>query len=253
MEYGRRQLKRRSKGPDVVELQIRLAGFRGTLPDGDFGPGTERQVIAFQRDYMRVKQPTGVADGDTLRAIDRFADEFPIDFRALACRCKACGGFGRGRYKGKFVAGQPRLEAYHRYEYPGVHRMLLWALRAAFFYMPEHRFVVTSCYRCSVDNERHGRASTNHHGKAIDIDIVLKAGEDKRTDMLKCDAARGRIVATADAQIGWGAPNRKALEPSSIAPTWIHYDVRCYEPKYLGDDMFCTSIRELDNRKPIRI
>jgi len=253
MDYGERELRRRSEGPDVVELQVRLAGFRGTVPDGDFGPGTERQVMSFQRDYMKLPEPSGVADGDTLRAIDRFAAEFPIDFAALRCQCRECGGFGQRRFKGLFTAGRPAAEAFHRYEYPGVHRMLLWAVRAAFFYMPEHRFVVTSCYRCGVDNERRGRSSTNHHGKAIDIDIVQKPGEDKRADMLKCDAARGRIVATADAQIGWSAPNRKALEPSSIAPTWVHYDVRCYEPKHLGDEMFCTTLEALDNRKPIRI
>ena len=34
-------LSRGTTGPDVVELQIRLAGFRGTMWDGIFGPGTE--------------------------------------------------------------------------------------------------------------------------------------------------------------------------------------------------------------------
>jgi hypothetical protein len=53
--------------------------------------------------------------------------------------------------------------------------------------------------------------------------------------MVKCDVVRGRIVATADSQIGSNAINRKALEPSSIVPTLIHYDVRCYEAKYLMD------------------
>ena len=130
--------------------------------------------------------------------------------------------------------------------------MLLWAVRAAFFYMPEHRFVITSGYRCSIDNASHGRTSTNHHGKAIDIDVVAKPGEDKQDDMVKCDAVRGRIVATADAQIGWNAVNRKALEPSSIAPTWVHYDVRCYEPKYLKDEYFCKTLKQLNNRRPIR-
>ena len=128
--------------------------------------------------------------------------------------------------------------------------MLLWAVRAAFFYLPQHRFVVSSCYRCSLDNRQHGRSSTNHHGKAIDLDIPLKAGESKRDDMLKCDAIRGRLVETAHAQVGWDAANRKALEPSHIAPTWVHYDVRCYEPKYLGDEMFCTTLKQLDSNVP---
>ena len=253
MAYGERVLRRRSKGADVVELQIRLAGFRGTLPDGDFGPGTERQVTSFQRDYMKLPEPSGVADGDTLRAIDRFADRYPIDFRKLRCPCGKCGGFGQGRFKRRYLPGRPKLEAYHRYEYPGVHRMLLWAVRAALFYMPQHKFVVTSCYRCEIDNQRRGRTSTNHHGKAIDLDIVLRPDQDKREDMILCDAARGRIVETADAQIGWSARNRKALEPSSIAPTWVHYDVRCYERKYLADAMFCTTSKALDARRPIRV
>lgn len=252
MEYGEREIRRGCKGADVVELQIRLAGFRGTLPDGDFGPGTERQVMSFQHDYMEMPQPTGIADRATVKAIDRFADEYPIDFKALKCPCGKCGGFGKGGFKGRYLAGQSRAEAFHLYEYPGVHRMLLWAVRAAFFYLDEHRFVITSGYRCSFENANHGRTSTNHHGKAIDIDIVAKPGEDKRDDMIKCDAARGRIVSTANAQVGWTAPNRKALEPSNIAPTWIHYDVRCYEPKYLKDEFFCRTQKALDNRRPVR-
>jgi hypothetical protein len=33
---------------DVVNLQVRLAGFRGTEPDGDFGPDTEFQEVSFK-------------------------------------------------------------------------------------------------------------------------------------------------------------------------------------------------------------
>jgi hypothetical protein len=250
--YGQRELRHGDQGPDVVELQTRLAGFRGTLPDGDFGGGTLRQVLSFQRDWMRMPQPTGVVDRATFEAIDAFADAFPIDFAALRCPCGQCGGFGQGRFRGQYRPGKPQVEAFHLYESPGMHRMLLWAVRGAFFHVPEHRFVITSGYRCAVDNANRGRTSTNHHGKAIDIDVVLAPGEDKETDMARCDAVRGRLVETADAQIGWLARNRKALEPANIAPTWIHYDVRCYEPKYLGDEAFCTDAASLDRRVPIR-
>lgn len=252
MDYGERELKRGCKGPDVAELQLRLAGFRGTVPDGDFGPGTERQVMNFRRDFMGEVRPSGVVDRDALRAIDRFAREFPINFSKLKCRCGSCDGFGQGRFRGKFAPGKPRIEAFYQYEYPGMHRMLLWAVRAAFFYHPEHEFVITSGYRCETDNRQHRRSSTNHRGKAIDIDVPLKRGEDKRDDMAKCDAIRGKIVETANAQIGWTASNLKSLEPSNIAPTWVHYDVRSYQSKYLKDAMFCTTLKELDNRKPIR-
>jgi hypothetical protein len=252
MEYAERELKRDCEGPDVAELQLRLAGFRGTMPDGEFGPGTERQVMNFQRDYMKVAAPSGKADAATLRAIDRFADAYPFDFGKLKCPCGECAGFGSGKDKGAYLAGHPKVEAYHLYEYPGMHRMLLWAVRGAFFYMPEHRFTINSAYRCRIDNQKHGRTSTNHHGKAIDIDIVPKAGECHADDKRQCDAARGCLVATADAQVGWGATNRKSLEPPDIAPTWVHYDVRSYEPKYLADPTFCTDSAGLDNRKPIR-
>ena len=50
--YGDRELKRGLRGADVTELQMRLAGFRGTLPDGIYGSGTELQVVAFLQDYM---------------------------------------------------------------------------------------------------------------------------------------------------------------------------------------------------------
>jgi hypothetical protein len=118
--------------------------------------------------------------------------------------------------------------------------------------MPQHRFTINSAYRCSFDNEKHHRTSTNHQGKAIDIDIVLRPGERNVDDKRNCDSARGRLVETANAQVGWGAPNRKSLEPPDIAPTWVHYDVRSYEPKYLADTLFCTSLAALNNRKAIR-
>lgn len=246
MTFGKSALKRGKKGDDVVELQMRLAGFRGTLPDGDFGPGTELQVVQFQKDYMKMAQPTGVADKDTLAATDRFAAEFPVDFGPLACPCGVCPGFGQGRFKGEYRPGKPKVEAFHLYEHPGIHRMLLWAVRALWFYLPQHNFVVTSGYRCGVRNEQKNRTSTNHCGKAIDVDVPRGPGEDKRDDERRCEAIRGVLVETAAAQVGWSARNRKALEPAHIAPTWVHYDVRCYDRKYLADKYFCTSAGQLD-------
>lgn len=246
MHYGARELHNGNEGPDVQELQMRLAGFRGTVPDGDFGPGTELQVVSFQRDYMGLDVPSGVADAATLAAIDEFARRYPFDFSQLACNCGECGGFGQGLYKGRYRSGMPRTEAYCRYEYPGLHRMLLWSVRALFFYLPEYQFRVTSGYRCSENNKQHGRSSTNHHGKAIDLDVPLQAGEDKRDDMLRCSRIRGLLVERANAQIGWSGSNRKSLEPDNIAPTWIHYDVRSYERKYLRDNFFCMDADSLD-------
>jgi len=108
------------------------------------------------------------------------------------------------------------------------------------------KFTITSGYRCSVNNEQKGRTSTNHHGKAIDVDASLLPGEDKRDDIKRCDRIRGLLVEHSNAQVGWLAKNRKSLEPAHIAPTWVHYDVRSYEKRFLADRFFCTTIEELD-------
>ena len=239
------ELQRDDRGDAVVELQMRLAGFRGTVPDGEYGPGTELQVRAFQRDWMKMESSHGRADPETIAAIERFGATYPVDFQSLRCACGVCPGFGRGKFKGSY-SQRGRSEAFHRYEYPGIHRMLLWAFRAAMFYADrsEWRLTINSGYRCSEDNRIHNRTSTNHHGKAIDIDILDPPS--KRIDMERCDALRGKLVETANAQIGWSGLNRKALEPADIAPTWVHYDVRSYEPKYLADIYFVTDQRVLD-------
>ena len=200
---------------------------------------------------MKMKTPTGIVDQKTMAAIDKFAEQYPIDFAALKCPCGVCGGFGQGRFKGEYLANQPKIEKNHLYEYSGIHRMILWAVRAVFFYVPDQKFVITSGYRCGVQNERTLRNSTNHRGKAVDIDVPGKPGEDKRDDMNRCDKIRGIIVEKSYAQIGWDAANRKSFEPSPIAPTWIHYDVRSYDPKYLEDRFFCKSLAELDNKQPL--
>lgn len=252
MEYGERIIGKDMQGPDVAELQTRLAGFRGTLPDGQFGSGTELQVQQFQVDVMKMASPTRVVDRATYLAIDEFARRFPIDFNQLKCPCGTCGGFGRKQFKGQYL-GAPGVEANHRYEYPGIHRMILWASRAAFFYHPQHRFSFSSGYRCSVDNLKHNRNTTNHCGKAVDLDIALGPNETKRDDADKCNAIRAKLVEVSSAQIGWAAKNRKAFEPSDIAPTWVHYDVRQYEPAYLQDEAFCTDTAGLDRLKPIKV
>ncbi|EFF75533.1 putative peptidoglycan binding domain protein [Achromobacter piechaudii ATCC 43553] len=249
-DYGSRPLSIGMQGADVEELQLRLAGFRGTLLDGEFGPGTTLQVSKFQADFMGKSSPSGVADTATFEAIDAFADNFSVDFSQLQCRCGECEGFGRGKFKGKYLGNQ-KTEAFHLYEYPGIHRMLLWAVRAARFYMPEHRFSFSSGYRCSADNQQHHRNTTNHCGKAVDLDIALRAGETKQDDAMKCHAIRGRLVELSNAQVGWAAKNRKSLEPDDVAPTWVHYDVRSYEPRYLEDRYFCRDLAGLNARAPI--
>ena len=245
MAYRDRPLAQGDKGDDVVELQMRLAGFKGTVPDGDFGPNTVTQVTTFQSEWMKMAQPTGRVDTDTFDAIDAFAAAHPVDFSPLKCKCGVCGGFGRGKFKDQYWSGDSE-EKFHRYEYPGIHRMLLWTYRAAMLHTKAQgwKLTINSAYRCSVDNQQHNRKSTNHSGKAIDIDVVNPASN--TIDRQRSNELRAILVETANAQIGWAGRNRKALEPADIAPTWVHLDVRCYDRKYLDDKYFVRDQAQLD-------
>jgi hypothetical protein len=238
--FGDTEIKRGDKGAAVTELQLRLAGFRGTLWDGSFGPGTELQVMCFQRDYMAQQQPSGRVDDETFNALFQFEQDFPVPLDPLRCPCGRCGGFGQGRFKDEYAPG-PQTEQNYKYEYPGIHKAILHSYRGAAFYLERAGFpppTVTSGYRCWINNRDKGRTSTNHMGKAIDLDFPLAAGESKRDDVTRCDAGRGVLVELANFQIGWTASNRKALEPANIAPTWIHMDVRNYDRKYLHERFF---------------
>lgn len=249
MAFGKNALYRGAKGAEVEELQLRLAGFYGTVWDGDFGPATEYQVMAFQRLYMKMNNPTGTVENDTFDAIERFVNEFPIDFIKLRCDCGECEGFGQERFKGEYRPEKAEIEAYHRYEYPGIHKAILHTYRATQFYVQEAGYdlpFITCGYRCWINNEIKGRKSTNHMGKALDCDFPMHSGENKRDDMNRCDAVRGILVEKSNFQIGWGAANRKALEPSNIAPSWIHMDVRSYAPRYLEERYFVKRPDELD-------
>ncbi len=249
MKLGDRALSKGIAGLDVAELQIRLAGFRGTVWDGSFGPGTELQVTTFQKDYMQIT-PTGIVDPNTITALIKFTQDFPVNFNNLKCPCGTCDGFGHGQYKSYYEPGKPQIEAYNKYEYPGVHKAIIHSFRALWFYGRKAGFgelTISSGYRCWVNNTQNSRTSTNHMGKAIDCDYPLKTGEDKRADCNRCNAARGLLVEKSNFQIGWLASNVKALEPSDIAPTWVHMDVRQMASNYLNDKYFIKNSNDLDS------
>lgn len=250
MSVSSKNLARGDSGKEVRELQLCLAGFRGTSWDGQFGPGTELQTITFQRDYMGMESPDGVAGPNTFKALKQFARDYPVRFAKLKCPCGACESFGQKRFNKKYRNGQEGVERYHRYEYPGIHKAILNTFRAAQFYLHKGGFdlpYLTSGYRCWINNEQKGRTSTNHMGKALDCDFPLRKGEDKRDDINRCDSARSILVEKCNFQIGWSGRNQKSLEPSNIAPSWIHMDVRSYDKVYLKDDYFVTSAAELNH------
>jgi hypothetical protein len=249
MTFNSETLQRGSRGLAVAELQIRLAGFRGTVWDGDFGPGTELQVMTFQKQHMALEAPSGVVDQTVFDSLESFAEEYPVNLEKLKCPCEECNGFGQGRFKGEYRK-EPHIEAFHKYEYPGIHKVILQSYRAVQFYAKSEGFdppFLTSGYRCHIRNQQKGRKSTNHMGKALDFDFPRKPGEDKRDDGIRCDKFRGLIVEKSNFQIGWNGRNKKSLEPSNIAPTWIHMDVRSLSKKYLQDNFFVTTTEELDS------
>lgn len=262
MTFGQRVLQRGDQGRDVTELQLRLAGFMGTVWDGVFGPLTEQQVRVFQRDVMAMATPTGVVDAAVYAALDAFAARFPISFAGnLGCTvCPhggggQCGGdrFGQGRFAG--VYHTEKVERAHQYEYPGMHKAVLHTYRAFAFYAEGAGLpapVITSGYRCHINNILKGRRSTNHMGKALDFSFSTAGTTlDLRTI---CEQARQLLVDKSFCQIRWAQPNQKALEPGVqerpgefTAPTWVHLDVREYDRlRYLAEAYFVRSAEALD-------
>lgn len=263
------------EGEAVQELRIRLAGFGGLLPGESFDDDTEDSVKQFEKDVMH-RVPTGKVDPAFAAALDMFASDWPIDVeKQLACPCvtarrrlQGCSGFGKGQFRGEYSPGheKDRNEAYHKYEYPGIHRSLLWAARALMFYATvdhknEIRFLkFSSGYRCHKDNEANHRTSTNHMGKAMDMQFSHWDGRkwivpDEAQTMKDANAMREVAKARMDAQSEWGESDRFALElggklgndkKHAHAPTWVHMDVRTWSARFREDSYFVRTASALD-------
>ena len=190
MKFGDRSLKKGDEGSDVVELQLRLAGFKGTVWDGKFGPKTERQVKQFQKDFMGMAAASGKVDDNTFTAIDDFAQQFKISFTE-PLTCIYCSrndgqfctreGFGQQRFRSIYLKSRSPIkldwsrlnqrqdeERRHQYEYPGMHKAVLHTFRAFQFYGSRDSIppaIITSGYRCHINNVRRSRTSTNHRAR----------------------------------------------------------------------------------------
>ena len=167
-------IKKGDKSELIREINIRLAGFGGNVPTDEFTDRTEKMIKQFQRDYMQVPE-TGKVCGNVLKAIDEFQVKYLIHFNDIKCKCGKCKGFGNEKFKAH-KQNSKIAEAYRKYEYPGIHRSLVWALRSVMFYCSSKEKelgysvkCVASGYRCDEDNKQHNRNTTNHMGKALDI------------------------------------------------------------------------------------
>jgi len=239
-------------GNVVLEINIRLAGFGGLLPTDKFTELTEKGVKQFQRDYMGLSGDniTGVVDYDTLVKIDEFSNKYGFDFNQTKCPCSRgevhtvipgyslCDGFGNGRKNVYIKQG---------IEYPGMHRSLLFILKALLFYFEytESSYSlekIDSGYRCYTDNERQSRKTTNHMGLALDLHFN-KNGErtysSEDMDIIRrnffCEYMGAPISDGVQRyNFGW-KKNQIGLEPRRFkddktgATSWVHVDIREFD------------------------
>ena len=257
-------IKKGETGDRVQELRIRLAGFGPLKPGHTFDEATEKSVKLFEKDVMGRSDPTGIVDTEFAKRLDLFATEWPIHFKQLECPCATCGGFGIGQNKGKYYRS-PELEKYHQYEYPGVHRCLLWGVRAIMFYCTiDHKNSIRfqkifSGYRCDVDNRSHGRPTTNHMGKAVDLHFETWVDNEwkRRTlsddaNFKSCNKIRELAAKRLKASTSWVPGGEFGLEPGGSrikqgeAYTWVHLDVREWDKAFLDDDFFVKTAADLD-------
>lgn len=237
-------IKKGDKNELVREMNIRLSGFGGNVPTDEFTDRTETSIKQFQKDYMKIT-PTGKVCGNTLKAIDEFGTKYSYTFSETACPCGTCGGYGDGSNKGEYTK-ETKTEAFHKYEYPGIHRSLFWALKAVMFYMEKDASAysvksISSGYRCRVDNKNKGRTSTNHMGKALDIHFNKNGVRTKVVADIEA-IRKDFFVKYLGSQYSWPAANKFSLETTDQgAGTWVHYDVRSFEATYLEDKYFAKT------------
>ena len=278
-------IKKGDKSELIREINIRLAGFGGNVPTDEFTDRTEKMIKQFQRDYMKVPE-TGKVCGDVLRAIDDFSLKYDIGslfWGQLKCSCSTkgkkatsklrdieemnnCDGFGDHTGKGTYKVGSE--EKNHKYEYPGIHRSLLFGLKALKFYFGQQKTYsldsISSGYRCRFKNF----STTNHQGKAIDIQFskgewAIRGQVYKNIEEL--EKMRDDIfIKYLDAKTSWTKSNHYGLEPIGLNSnnskiddnhtySWIHIDVREFESTYLEDKYFCKNNTDLNGKNIIQL
>lgn len=257
-------IKKGDKSELIRELNIRLAGFGGNVPTDEFTERTEKMIKQFQKDYMKVPE-TGKVCGNLLRAVDGFQTKFTIDVKQGKCPCGQCPGFGNGKNSNE-RNNSGILEMYRKYEYPGMHRIILWTQRAIQFYLANFEKdknlrvgLIFSGYRCVINNRQHGRGSTNHMGKASDLHIYKL--NDTSTTTENCNVVRDILIKYSGAKFRWNHNNGIALEADPrhkvkgdfVADTWVHYDVRTYDLKYLEDKYFAKTMIECNGKSIVQL
>jgi predicted chitinase len=284
---GKYCIKKGDKSELIREVNIRLSGFGGNVPTDVFTDRTEKMIKQFQKDYMKVPE-TGKICGNVLRAIDDFSTKFDISstfWGQIKCSCGTkgkeatsklrgtketnnCKGFGDGTGKGTYKS-TTKTEAFHKYEYPGLHRSLLFGFKALQYYFSLQKTYTidsfSSGYRCRFKNY----TTTNHQGKAIDMQFskgtwAIRGAQDKNLKELR-DMRDNIFVKYLGAQKEWPDKDKFSIEPIDLLYdknknprydhtfSWIHMDVREFSTEYLDDKYFCKSATELNGKSIVQI
>ncbi|OXA83898.1 glycoside hydrolase family protein [Flavobacterium hercynium] len=254
---GKYCIKKGDKNELIREINIRLAGFGGNVPTDEFTERTERMIKQFQRDYMKVPE-TGKICGNVLNAIDEFQRKYPINFDEIKCQCGTCNGYGKGRSHDQYQ-NSSILEAYRKYEYPGIHRSLVCAYRASVFYINKDKQLnyktkhIESGYRCHDHYIYRRDHTTNHCGKALDIhynflDTNMRASNIRNMNEIRKNIFMKYLGAKQD----WNS-GKDIFYLESWASTWVHLDVREFSQKYLTEDYFITNNKDLDGKQIVQL
>lgn len=152
-------------------------------------------------------------------------------------------------------------EGHHIYEYPGIHRSLLWAVRGLDFSLCQNeeikarRSKFEDGYRCAD----HWRKTTNHRGKAVVIHFETNANgkwdrppgiKEKTCNQIRALCQKANML---NASIDWDPKRSDCFSMESAATgatSWVHVDTRMFTPEYLNDRFFCLSL-DILNGKPM--
>ena len=196
-------------------IQLALTGFGAGVPDGIEGDKTKAAISLFKKEIMTD------SNSDIISSIKEFLGEnIPAPEQDYKCPCgdKDCRGFGDGENKDVYRKDK-EFEAFHQYEYPGIHIAIFCAVAYINYYAKKKYkstmdMTVTSGYRCHSDNEKKRRTSTNHMGKAIDAKIP-SAPQGEASKEFYHKFQKSLVESSPNAfQIRWESANKVSFEPA---------------------------------------
>jgi zinc D-Ala-D-Ala carboxypeptidase len=170
-------LKAGASGPDIVALQIRLAGWfprSDKTPfkvDGLFGRSTKTALMAFERHFGL--SVDGIADNDVYKKIHALEDgdgtTLHFDWEEFEQRSNSGCPRRANLYAGSFAGGPLSQTAVKRNV-----RLMMWRLEALRAKVGDKPIAITSGFRGTAYNRCIGGATASQHlyGTAADIRVV---------------------------------------------------------------------------------